>query len=183
VIPGQGIEPRSPRSERDVLPFRRSRIVVASLSRPNAQAPDDVFHAARLPFDPGSARACGSHATSYVEELWSRSSARSLEDRTLKHTRMVPAQAPRSFSLRRGLDSDLDFLQAEHHLCVDFGCSFLETTRATRLGRPSLRGAMHARKPRVRASQRGLRCYRAGARQRSLASMARQTRLTPSRRR
>jgi len=94
-----------------------------------------------------------------------------------------PAQAPRSFSLRRGLDSDLDFLQAEHHLCVDFGCSFLETTRATRLGRPSLRGAMHARKPRVRASQRGLRCYRAGARQRSLASMARQTRLTPSRRR
>jgi hypothetical protein len=37
LVPGQGLEPRSPRSERDVLPFRRSRSVVASLSRPTGK--------------------------------------------------------------------------------------------------------------------------------------------------
>ena len=107
ATPGQGLEPRSPRSERGVLPLddpgscppsisrvarsaqrhelrtihRRGGLcpspLTASVSVPDgsgharALARADfrrhVFHATRLPFDPGS-RIC----TSYVEELWSR---------------------------------------------------------------------------------------------------------------
>src|SRR5262249_42601110 len=70
--PGQGIEPRFPRSERGVLPVGRSRngLSVHLLERKidaaggpghgatvcvsPGQQPDDVFHATRLPFDPGS---------------------------------------------------------------------------------------------------------------------------------
>src|SRR6476469_9470114 len=73
--PRQGFEPRSPRSERGVLPLRRSRI--ADLAPPSTSpagdrrkasfrpaavthvafglVPNVVFHATRLPFDPGSA--------------------------------------------------------------------------------------------------------------------------------
>jgi hypothetical protein len=82
--PGQGVEPRSPRSERGVLPVRRSRnaawtarqkqrlsvhppsdgrstqqasatcraLVACSVT--SGRGPNDVFHATRLPFDPGS---------------------------------------------------------------------------------------------------------------------------------
>jgi hypothetical protein len=80
-IRGQGVEPRSPRSERGVLPVRRSRNGRAVTAHPSmsrtpweidaagerhpvgpgsscsvssARKPDDVFHATRLPFDPGS---------------------------------------------------------------------------------------------------------------------------------
>ena len=95
--PGQGVEPRSPRSERGVLPVRRSRsdcraspssfpvgsstqqandtwwaiTRVLCLVRPK---PNDVFCATRLPFDPGSPTACCAHprqSPSYVERLWS----------------------------------------------------------------------------------------------------------------
>ncbi len=73
--PGQGIEPRPPRSERGVLPVRRSRNAclsvhppfreidaagkrrtVGSWSRPLSRPPkaNDVFCATRQPFDPGS---------------------------------------------------------------------------------------------------------------------------------
>ena len=77
--PGQGVEPRSPRSERGVLPVRRSRNdeVRRAPLRPSPEReidaagarlrrgsrchlsrrglrPNDVFHATRLPFDPGS---------------------------------------------------------------------------------------------------------------------------------
>jgi hypothetical protein len=69
--PGQGLEPRSPRSERGVLPVRRSRTAMPSvhlvaygevraaaatggaMTRPGTP-PDDVVQATRLPFDPGS---------------------------------------------------------------------------------------------------------------------------------
>jgi hypothetical protein len=81
-VPGQGVEPRSPRSERGVLPVRRSRIVdgasaplrpARSRARRNGDrfaadldcsvtsrtGQDVVFHATRQPFDPGSrAGAC-----------------------------------------------------------------------------------------------------------------------------
>jgi hypothetical protein len=72
-VPGQGIEPRSPRSERGVLPVRRSRSdshVSVQLLPPRPQQVDAVernlpdggradartsyVQAARLPFDPGS---------------------------------------------------------------------------------------------------------------------------------
>lgn len=72
--PGQGFEPRSPRSERGVLPVRRSRNeaaraplrpallsstqrrrgVLPAMSRSATLRPNVVFHATRLPFDPGS---------------------------------------------------------------------------------------------------------------------------------
>jgi hypothetical protein len=54
--PGQGVEPRPPRSERGVLPVRRSRSVGASL----------VFYATRLPFDPGSTSAGRARAAANV---------------------------------------------------------------------------------------------------------------------
>jgi hypothetical protein len=60
TAPGQGFEPRSPRSERGVLPARRSRIVGGRAGRPLELSwhvrpkPNDVVHATRLPFDPGS---------------------------------------------------------------------------------------------------------------------------------
>ncbi len=72
--PGQGVEPRSPRSERGVLPVRRSRKGRRLHPRPRAgtsmqlrttpcslassvspaHEPNDVVQATRLPFDPGS---------------------------------------------------------------------------------------------------------------------------------
>jgi len=62
-------------------------------------------------------------ATSYVEELWSPSLVRRLEIRRLKQTlnSSVLSSAKRrgSFSLRRGLDFELELVQAEHHLYSD----------------------------------------------------------------
>ena len=59
-------------------------------------------------------------STSYVEEFWSPSLGRRRENRRLKHTLhfsdLSSAERRGSFSLRRGLDSRLTFLQAEHHL-------------------------------------------------------------------
>src|SRR5881227_3394429 len=57
--PGQGLEPRFPRSERGVLPLRRSRsaLSVHPCLRTGVDArrrPNHVFQAARLRFDPQS---------------------------------------------------------------------------------------------------------------------------------
>jgi hypothetical protein len=98
--PGQGLEPWSPRSERGVLPARRSRsgghLVAEAPAKPRlsvhlrtpeidavgdrfvhvsaGKKPTDVFQATRQPFDPGSpiaGCACPLRSSSYVEELWS----------------------------------------------------------------------------------------------------------------
>jgi hypothetical protein len=74
--------------------------------------PDDVFYATRLPFDPGSPTAGCAYpwrSKSYVEELWSPNFERELENSQAKaHTscqRSFQRVAPRSFSLKRGLNS------------------------------------------------------------------------------
>ncbi len=65
LIPGQGVEPRPPRSERGVLPVRRSRIVRLRPTREGSTQTHFLsavlgsrrtpyVHATRLPFDPGS---------------------------------------------------------------------------------------------------------------------------------
>src|SRR6476469_5062061 len=69
--PGQGLEPRSPRSERGVLPARRSRNDRFLCACHVRRKPNDVVQATRLPFGPGS-RARANRAASYVEGIWSR---------------------------------------------------------------------------------------------------------------
>ena len=110
--PGQGIEPRSPRSERGVLPVRRPRSEWGADASPSIPrlgdrrsrrgtgcrrrsglhvtsgcTPNDVVHATRLPFDPGSPTAdCADpqRSSSYVEGRWSPSSGRALRKRQAK---------------------------------------------------------------------------------------------------
>lgn len=72
----------------------------------------------------------------------------------------------------------LDLLQAEHHLWF-LRCRRLQTTKATRLGRPRL--AWYAARASSRASQRGLGRNRAGASNRSCASTASRRRMSPFR--
>ena len=99
--PGQGVEPRSPRSERGVLPVRRSRNVHRSVHPPSREidaaahafrrvvassdssslGPNDVFHATRLLFDPGSAR-----RRPTWRSFGARASSTSVEKSKLKQT-------------------------------------------------------------------------------------------------
>ena len=99
--PGQGVEPRSPRSERGVLPVRRSRNVRRSVHPPSREidaaahafkavvassdssglGPNDVFHATRLLFDPGSA-----HRRPTWRSFGARASSTSVEKSKLKQT-------------------------------------------------------------------------------------------------
>src|SRR6266487_940199 len=110
MVPGQGLEPRPLRSERDVLPVRRSRTDVKQMTRPDPW-PDDVFQATRLPFDPGSPLIRNER-----RPTWRGFGAASLVHRTgiaqAKAHASLPALFPApsaerrdSFSLRRGLDS------------------------------------------------------------------------------
>ena len=76
------------------------------------QRSDQVFHATRLPFDPGSPAAgcaCPRRSPSYVEGLWSPSLDTSRKNDKLKPTLIASdvssATHRGSFSLRRGLDS------------------------------------------------------------------------------
>jgi hypothetical protein len=100
--PGQGIEPRPPRSERGVLPVRRSRNDRASLfSMPLAYPStlDRRVPVARLP----------RRTSSYVEGRWSPSLVSSVENwqaKAIANSATISSDRRRgSFSLRRGLDS------------------------------------------------------------------------------
>ena len=79
--------------------------------------------------------------SSFVEEFWSPSHVRLSRNPQAKANAISPAHfnasARGSFSLRRGLDSNLGFLQAEHH--PSFSRHFTsETTKATPSGRPHM---------------------------------------------
>ena len=124
--PGQGIEPRSPRSERGVLPVRRSRIVPLRPAPPrevDAKAPRLSNGARHLvpsllcpchsptlrPWIAGRVRARPRDDV-IVEGLWSPSLVRAVRNSQAKAHANVRAQfqhrtQERSFSLRRGLDS------------------------------------------------------------------------------
>jgi hypothetical protein len=134
AVPGQGVEPRSPRSERGVLPVRRSRSAMGQRPPPSSAergdrcsgdaiacvpsvsrrpSPRDVVHATRLPFDPGSpAAGCAARgsSSSCVEGRWSPSLTVSVENSQAKANAIcagiVQPHERGSFSLRRGLDSD-----------------------------------------------------------------------------
>jgi hypothetical protein len=74
--------------------------------------PNDVFHATRLPFDPGSPIAGCAHparSASSVEGCWSPRLVRFRKKSELKHTLLLKRSFRRqhraTFSLRRGLDS------------------------------------------------------------------------------
>ena len=117
--PGQGLEPRLPRSERGVLPVRRSRNASADVSL--GLEPNDVVHATRLPFDPGSPpTAC---PPVLRRPTWRSFGARILavheEIGRLKQTLISPAQfhAERRgvFLSQAGPRFRFSASQAEHH--------------------------------------------------------------------
>ena len=130
--PGQGLEPRPPRSERGVLAVRRSRKDNDRLFMPLAHASTldrcGTVAAARLRggvLEPGArsrVEMCRQKQPSYTQRQLPRSSGRG------------------PFSLRRGLDSVLGLLQAEHHLVVIVVPP--SNDEGDPLGSPSLRVAM-----------------------------------------
>ena len=147
MIPGQGVEPRSPRSERGVLPVRRSRSGSALRPSPSrrrstqrreppktsgtpACTANDVVYATRPLFDPGS-----TESPSYVEELWSpallysegKSQAKA-EAISQPHFPCRSTEEP--FSLGRGLIVGQRFFKLSIFLSFDRDLR-LETTKAT----------------------------------------------------
>jgi hypothetical protein len=125
--PGQGFEPRPPRSERGVLAVRRSRKETIGCSCHSPTLRPWIAAALSLP-------------RVVVEAFWSPALDSQGEKRRQKQPLTKQRQLPRRsgrgpFSLRRGPDSVLGLLQAEHHLVL--GCrARLQTTKATLSGRP-----------------------------------------------
>src|SRR5262249_11820962 len=110
--------------------------VVVCLARPR---PNDVFHATRLPFDPGSPIAGCAHpsrSASSVEGFWSPRLACSRKNDKLKHTLLLKRHFCRqhraTFSLRRGLDSVQILLKLGITLGLIVYGAFLEQKRTTR---------------------------------------------------
>ena len=95
---------------------RRNCVIWTSLSRPVAT--ERCFPSRSPTLRPWIAAAAT--ATSYVEEFWSPGLVVLRKMRKLKHThisqRYFSGRRRGPFSLRRGLDSDLELVQAEHHL-------------------------------------------------------------------
>ena len=87
-------------------------------------APHDVFHATRLPFDPGSPiRGCAARGVGvFVEEFWSPGLCAFCEIAMLKPTHdfsaLSQAGAQRAFLSQAGPRFELELVQAEHHLPV-----------------------------------------------------------------
>jgi hypothetical protein len=94
---------------------------------------NDVVHATRLPFDPGSP-AWG--AVSYVEECWSPVLNSVTGDWHVKVTRTYTGEMLRQtvedLSLSGGASSGVGTFQAEHHLLVVVVDLPSETKKATR---------------------------------------------------
>jgi hypothetical protein len=169
----------------EVIMARRSRAglrsVVLCLARPE---PNDVFHATRLPFDPGSTTRW-SRASSYVEELWSPiSSACRLEKRTLK-----PMLIPLDFSAHSCRDLSLSGgASISIQNCFKLSITFRLThplaaspnKRATHFGSPSS-GLLLRLWSSAGSSQRGLRRNRAGKSHRCDAGTANPSRRWPLR--
>ena len=157
VIPGQGVEPRPPRSERGVLPVRRSRIVRLRPAAPGSTQTHSIgfqrspalvpsllcpCHSPTLrPWITGRGRARPRDDV-IVEGLWSRSLVRRMKRRTQKQTQMraryFSADRRGVFLSQAGPRFDLELVQAEHHLSR-YGCeSPPKRRRRPVLGRPRL---------------------------------------------
>lgn len=123
--PGQGLEPRPPRSERGVLAVRRSRKETIGCSCHSPTLRPWIAAASQLP-------------RVIVEAFWSPALAYRCETRRQKQPSTEQRQLLRHsgrgpFSLRRGLDSVLDFLQAEHHLGWSCRFAFKQRRRPSRV--------------------------------------------------
>jgi hypothetical protein len=159
VDPGQGLEPRSPRSERGVLPFRRSRsverVAPPSISstgdRRNCESLAPPCHATPealrcfLSLSPTLRPWIVRGRPSYVEGLWSPALDTSrnyrMQKQRLIQQRNSQRDAQRAFLSQAGPRFDLCFLQAEHHL----GSSSLvlpSYDEGDPFGSPSLEAAM-----------------------------------------
>ena len=109
-------------------------------------------------------------AASSVEGLWSPIRARIAAKGHAKAHACISASfcTPTrrgSFSLRRGLNSDLALPQAEHHLLLSIPRFASKTTKATRLGRPRwscYAASRLAHTPLCEGSDRAVRAARVG---------------------
>jgi hypothetical protein len=136
-VPRQGVEPRPPRSERGVLPVRRSRTEVFRLSRPAVAERCFLCHSPTLRPWIADRRLCTCGlSSSYVEGFWSPSLVSRRENRRLKQTlvfqRTFPAPSARVFLSQAGPRFDLELFQAEHHLWFRHCTIAFKTTKATR---------------------------------------------------
>jgi hypothetical protein len=130
--PGQGVEPRSPRSARGVLPVRRSRndlpsvrpraAKVDAVAAPSSQAlsrspsANDVVQATRLTFDPGSPH-CGVLRGGPLEPGALALSDNSQAKAAAYSAAYFPARAAqRNLSLLGGASQLVVAFQAGHHL-------------------------------------------------------------------
>jgi hypothetical protein len=122
-----------------------ARFGVAVSSVTPGPSPNDVFQATRPTLRPwivGRVAYVRAGRRPTWRGFGARSSVTGRINRTLKHTLLyrVPFPASReSFSLRRGLDFDLTFVQAEHHLWFKLA-DRLRNNEGDPLGRPRLAG-------------------------------------------
>ena len=150
--PGQGLEPRSPRSERGVLP---------DWTIPDC-VPNHVFYATRLPFDPGSPRlgvlrggALEPGALALSVNCQAKAAAYSAANCRARI-------AQRNLSLSGGASNSVFASQAGHHPSVR-GCFAPDTTKATLSGRPRFE-LVCSQTASSHTSRRGLRGSPTGAR-------------------
>ena len=139
--PGQGVEPRSPRSERGVLPVRRSRngsalrspsqvakadavaAPVRSSYGTSVQRANDVVQATRLTFDPGSPN-CGVLRGGPLEPGALAVSNNSQAKAAAYFAASFPVRvAQRNLSLLGGASQLVVASQAEHHLSREWDWS------------------------------------------------------------
>ena len=164
--PGQGVEPRSPRSERGVLPVRRSRNerrepgLSIHLHRGRSTQQASVLASSflsRRPKGPAmfsmplaypstlDRRPLAAHLRSGRRPTWRSFGARAsfavLENRRLKHTLIASVHfqrtALRVFLSQAGPRFDLELVQAEHHLLVPTLAGRLLTQKRRPVGSPS----------------------------------------------
>ena len=136
------------------------------MSRP-ASTPNDVFHATRLPFDPGST---GLSQTASRRPTWRSFGARSLQADWKMRRLKLTLNSPLDFQHTAAEDLSLSGgASIRSRTCFKLSITFVfdvvwspsETKKATRLGRPRL-ACYAARGSSAKSSQRGLRRSRAG---------------------
>jgi hypothetical protein len=129
--PGQGLEPRSPRSERGVLPLDDPRSARPHFRPPPEHGRSTQLRRPSLSRSAYAERCFPSHSPTLrpwialgARPTWrsfgARASRSYRKKSELKHTHLFQRNFQRqrrgSFSLRRGLDFVLSLVQAEHHL-------------------------------------------------------------------
>ena len=136
MVPGQGLEPRPPRSERDVLPLDDPGPMCVPMARPD-ECRTMFFKPLANPsaLDRRPPVALPGCRRPTWRSFGARSPCGRWEMRTLKHAliflRTFQRRAPRIFLSQAGPRFVLELLQAEHHLCFRRDLPPPETTKAT----------------------------------------------------